>query len=300
MRLLPLLFSLFVFGCKEASLPDLEIPELSGVTDINATALAFNAKGELVDFVPIPAGSDIVKIEFKAPPNGDEIQVQVIGRNVQIPELKTMVVRSQVAEWALGQVEVEVQDGIVTSVSGNGTGMANLTTMDVLKEVQAGLSSGNHQHPDSTVILRQSPAEKELVGDGQGNLVPPDLDEAGKAFLSSFMAALKTGDAEALGKFIHEGPGQEGSARIQLKFLKGYSGKEIKAYKFLRFDPSHLSYQSHVVDPVTGDKLTYGLPAQWMLEIEIESTIPNAVETIELVMGSTDGHYKVLFPTAEN
>lgn len=144
----------YLMGCTYAG----KAPEkvsVPGLTDRDATAIAFDKKGEVVDFITIPPDTDMQEIVFKAPENGDEISVTVVGPSRHADITEDFVISSSKAEGMRGSVSVYVEDGIVTGIFGNGISQGSPLDESDLKGVLEKIQSGSHVPSERVEIIRK-------------------------------------------------------------------------------------------------------------------------------------------------
>lgn len=278
---------MFLFGCSKKT--DLS---LTGVTDTNATAIVISADGELVDFVHVIKDSNIQKIIFKAPQNGDEIMVVVVGPSIH-PELaRGFTITSKVAKEYAGEVTVEFKQGLVTSIMGNGMKSDSPLTLAHLKEIKKQLHIENRKHPESTVIVKVDKYLANLVEDANGNKVPSQMTASQKDFLKAVIPAFKNSDMKTLAKYIHRDPEDTSRVETVLPFLKNLSQQEIMHFQFIQLDPDH-SDNAHLIYESDGSKVRHSLPPEWLLTLYFYKRSPYS--SAELVVGNDNGTLK--FPT---
>ena len=128
---------------------------VGGLTDTNATVIAYDDDGNVVDFVHIEPDSDIQSILFQAPVDGSELFVVVIGPSRSQELFKVSVVSSSVGEGMLGEVTVGVTDGIGTGIFGNGISPHCSLGADDLEKVRDQLVDGSHEPSDRVRIIRK-------------------------------------------------------------------------------------------------------------------------------------------------
>lgn len=137
---------------EEPMMRDIVVP---GLTDVNATVIAFDLEGNVVDFVHIKPDSDIESIIFSAPEDEGRISVVVVGPSCS-PELsESIVVWAFTGKNVKAEVTVSVENGIVTGMFGHGISPYCPLDADDLKEVHSQLESENRVPSDRVKITRK-------------------------------------------------------------------------------------------------------------------------------------------------
>lgn len=136
----------------EPVMQDISVP---GLTDTNATAIAFDDEANVVDFVHIKPDSGIQLIEFHTPEDGSRLSVIVVGPSCHREVSEGIVVSSSVEAGSLGQVNVHVADGVVTGVRGNAVSPYCPLDAEDLKQVLDQLGNENRKPSESVVIIKE-------------------------------------------------------------------------------------------------------------------------------------------------
>ena len=132
-----LLCAILLSGCGEA-----RNPEFRNITESNLVIIAYDDKGELVDFRRIQDSSHISQIKVY-PKNGENnITVTVIGKSKH-PVLKdNMYVSTRIAEGYFGHLEINFVKGIVVNVLGNSVGTTSKVNDAMLKAISEHWNEG--------------------------------------------------------------------------------------------------------------------------------------------------------------
>lgn len=290
MRKLTLLVSLLslISGCGEK--PKLDTP---GLTDLNATAIALNNRNEVIDFVHVQPDSGIDRVEFHAPENGDEIQVFAVGPAVHPDIPSGVVVSSKFAEGFKGKVTVEIEDGMIVSILGNGLSYGNPLDTEDLQKIKSQLNSAR-DHLETTTIIKDNKYLSGLVEDSSGNLAPNDLTQKQGDFISDLIAALNSSDFDKLATFVHRDKDDSSSINTVLDFLEFVSKEEVKRYRFMRFDPEHPDNKSKIQN-TDGETYRYSLPIEWVFTAYFSDKGAQTERSADLLIGSEDG--RLMLPT---
>ena len=123
-----------------------------GLTDTNATAIAFDDDANVVDFVHVEPDSEIETIIFHAPADGSRLSVVVVGPSRHQDLSDGLVVSSYVSGETFGEVTVHVSDGVVTGIFGNAMSQVCPLDEEVLKLVLDQLKEGTRKLSDSVEI----------------------------------------------------------------------------------------------------------------------------------------------------
>ncbi|MEM1060045.1 MAG: hypothetical protein AAGK14_12415 [Verrucomicrobiota bacterium] len=244
-------------------------PQLEGVTDRNVTVIAINGDGDMVDFVHITPEAHIQSVEFLAPESGEEIYATWVGP-AQSPGMQQFggnLVSSSVAPGKLGKVRFEVEKGVLSSFRANGVYVEpnSPVTMAMLEEIKAAIKSGKQrEHPESTVIVHVDPHLRDLVTDGDGNELPPQLSLPEQAFLDAAIPAIRNGDAAALEALLHPLESDAEATEMQLRFIKASGQSGFTRYRFSRFTPEHPDYDFNF-ERKQDVEMIFSLPPEWAL-----------------------------------
>ena len=136
----------------EPAMQDIAVP---GLTDTNATAIAFDEEANVVDFVHIKPDSDIQTIVFHTPEDGSRLSVVVVGPSCSQELSEGLVVSSSVDETSLGKVTVHVADGVVTGIFGNGISPYCPLDAEDLKQVLDQLGNRSRKPSESVIITKE-------------------------------------------------------------------------------------------------------------------------------------------------
>lgn len=272
--LLLLAFCLLFAGCRNDS-----TLSVAGVTDTHATAIALSEQGEIVDFYHITPGSELQKITFVAPENGEPIRVTVVGPSISYEGLRDTTVSSRRQEGFLGGVEVEIQQDQIVSVAGNGVSTSSPLTHHHLELVKKEIDSGRLTLGNSVETVKRNPFLKDLVQDSNGNEIPANLSPTDQAFLTSFIKHLETGNRAALSKVIHKDASDTSLFDTALHFLLHSSGRNITHYRFMRFNAEHPENEFHT------EGARYSLPVEWILTIQFEPEPDNYFTHSDILLG---------------
>lgn len=277
-----------VFGCGKKS--KLDVP---GLTDLNATAIALNEQGEVIDFVHVKPDSGIDWIEFHAPENGNEIQVVAVGSSVHPDMPSGIVVSSKLAEGLMGKVTVEIEDDMIVSIGGNSISYGNPLDIEDLKKIKDQLGT-DRDYLETTTIIKKNKYLSELIEDPSGNLVPNNLSKEQRSFISEIMKALDDSDLDKLSTFVHKDKGESSSINTVLDFLEFVSKEKIKRYRFMRFDADHPDNKNELQD-MDGETYRHSLPVEWVLTVYFSDSNAQMEHSADLLIGSANG--RLLFPT---
>jgi hypothetical protein len=290
MKKIALLLSLLLIisGCGKKN--ELNMP---GLTDVNATAIALSASGEVIDFVHIKPGSGIDWIEFHAPKNGNEIQVVAIGPSVH-PEMPSgMVVSSKLAEGFMGKVTVKIENDMIISIGGNSISFGNPLDIQDLEKIKTQLGKAR-ERSEYTTIIKTNKYLAELSEDGDGNLVPSNITAEQKIFLSDVLQALRESDMQKLSAYVHKDSADTSGINTVKDFLKLVSKKKIVRYQFMRFDAGHPD-NKHVLNDMNGGSYRHSLPVEWVFTVYFSDSSVDFEKSADLLIGSDNGILK--FPT---
>ncbi|MEM0966891.1 MAG: hypothetical protein AAGJ81_12135 [Verrucomicrobiota bacterium] len=271
--------------------------ELPGLTDANATAIALNDKGDVIDFVHVTPDSGIDWIEFHAPTDGSVVQVLAVGKSLHPDFPSEMIVSSKIAEGFMGKVTVEVEDGMITSIAGNSVSFGNPLSMEDAERIRAQINEEREYLP-TTVIVQENKFLSNLVEDTDGNLVPGDMSDEQKVFVSQLLSALEKSDDEELSSFVHKDEDDSSGIDTILSFLKYVSNEDIKRYRFMRFDAEHPDNQSELQD-MDGNYYRYSLPIDWVMTLYFSDSDSPMQHSADLFIGSDSGQLKVPTKYAE-
>lgn len=133
-------------GCSRSG--SVSVP---GLTDTHATAIAFDADGNVMDFFHLTPGSGIERIEFLTPENGEMLFVAAVGPNVH-EALKGAVAGSRTGDGMMGRVTVDIQGDGIVSIFGNTLSNDNPLTRQAYEQVRDRIRSGETGHSDRVLI----------------------------------------------------------------------------------------------------------------------------------------------------
>ncbi|YCM44287.1 hypothetical protein V2O64_23570 [Verrucomicrobiaceae bacterium 227] len=145
----------WLIGAKYSDEPIMQDLSVPGLTDTNATAIAFDEENNVTDFVHIAPDSKIQRIVFQTPEDGSRLSVVVVGPSCNEEIAKGSVVSSYVSDMSLGEVTVHVADGMVTGIFGNGVSPYCPLDAEDLKQVRDRLLEGNSKPSDRVTIIKE-------------------------------------------------------------------------------------------------------------------------------------------------
>lgn len=120
-----------------------------------ATVIVFDEDDNLVDFVHVPADSDITGIEFQAPETGEQIFAAAVGPNRhEILTEYAMTIGTRTEGNRTGAITVRIADGIIQGLDGHSIHQDLDIPQSVLAEVDAKISDASHENLPSTQITR--------------------------------------------------------------------------------------------------------------------------------------------------
>lgn len=280
---------LILAGCGKGN----DTPQLPGVTDRNATLIAFNTDDEMIDFVHVAPEDHIDRVEFLAPDNGDPVTVVGIGPALHPDFPANRAVSSKQAEGFQGKVTAEVEDGDIQQLMGNSIHFGSPLTLEHLKQIHDKLEAGDHTHAESTRIVRVDPAILELTTDADGNRTPPDLTPEQTKFLDTVIAAVEAEDLETLRGFGHRDPDDTSSHDSHARHFEGILEKDLHHYRFMRFTADHPNNRDKL-ELHDGRPLRYSLDPEWILTLYHTPEDATMVYSSDLIVGNENG--KLKFP----
>ena len=145
----------WLMGATYSDEPVMQEISVPGLTDTNATAIAFDEEANVVDFVHIKPDSSIETVVFHTPEDGSELSVVIVGPSCSKELSEGPVVSSNVGEQTLGTVTVHVAEGVVTGVFGNAISSYCPLDEEDLKQVYEQLANGSRVPSESVVITRE-------------------------------------------------------------------------------------------------------------------------------------------------
>ncbi|MGB0744091.1 MAG: hypothetical protein ACPGSB_06155 [Opitutales bacterium] len=282
---------LSIIGCGDKG----SVPELPGITDTNATLIAFDPSGQMIDFVHIVPGSNIERVEFHAPENGEAIRVVGIGPSVHPDFPANRIVSSQKAEGYLGKVTAEIEDDVIQVLSGNGMSMGSPLTIEHLQTIKSQLEQGAQKYSELTKIIHTDPAILELKTDSQGNRFPDELSPSEQEFLETVIQAVKAKDLETLRKFTHRDADDTSSYDTVASYLETILEKDLHHYRFMRFTAEHPDNKAKL-ELHDGRPIRFSLEPKWLLTLFHTPEDAYMRYSADLIVGDDDGQLK--FPAS--
>ncbi|MBC2601168.1 hypothetical protein [Puniceicoccus vermicola] len=290
-RLSPALaiLALFFTACSPDSgsgpTADSEVPTTDPTDD--ALVIALDQEDNLVDFVRVVPGDRIERIEFAAPENGDPILIIASGSNVMEGfGLAQMLVSSSQQEQMIGYVSADIEDGVVTGLSGNSLS----SPMDFDERFAAVIAEArsieNPVNQESTTIVREDRYKSEWIEDENGNLRPPELSEGEADFLNQVAAAMESGNYEDLAAI---GPTDEPEiAQYMIDGLKNFAPFDYSHYEFARIDREHPDNQE-IFTSYDGQAYDFTIEPVYTLDLVIQQSGTSYPMRYGLNVGIQDG-----------
>jgi len=278
-------------GCR----PQATGPAVEGVTDKHATVILLNGQGEVADFVRVTPERPLARIEFIAPEDGREIAVTVVGPAVNTAFPDNLLVTTSVGEGMRGKVTVEVEKNIVQNIQGNGIsyGITSPVSPRQLQDIAAKLASGKHQHLPETKLIRADKYTSQLVDDGSGNLVPPDMTGQEKAFLEKVIPLARKQDYGALEEMMVPLPDKPRRLKAEMDSLKHALKRGLTRFEFSQLDIDHPDNQ-HKLGKEPGLEATHSLEPGWELTLVSEQENPRVKWRHSILVGDDDGTLKFI------
>jgi len=264
------IFALFLTACS----PDSESgPTGNSVAPTadpagDALVIALDEEDNLVDFVRILPGDRIERIEFAAPENGDPVFIIATGSNVMGGfGLDQMLVSSSQQEQMIGSVTADIQDGVVTGLSGN-----TMISPENFDERFAAVvaEARSIEYPtkkESTTIVREDRYKSQWIEDEDGNLRPPELSEAEAEFLEQVSSAMESENYEELTAI--GSTGETEVTQYLVDGLKNFTPFEYSHYEFARIDREHPDNQE-IFSSYDGQAYDFTVEPVYTLDLVIQ------------------------------
>ena len=178
-KVLSLIMTFFLFSSCNKTPKETYLSE-------NVTAIAFDEKQKMIDFVHILPTDDIKRIEFIAPNNGQNIYVQIVGSNVYDNSLKNFLVSSRSQKGFAGKVKVDVKNGKVINVEGNGILYKTFLTLEQEKKIAKKI-----KNKVFTKIIRKDKYASNLKIDKNNNKTYVGITQKERKFVEKIFAYFK-------------------------------------------------------------------------------------------------------------